>query len=60
MVRESKSKSFFNWIEEIQEEVEIQFYGITGAIIFFIILYFIFKPSWMKNVLDVFLNLNCS
>mgnify|MGYP001161275311 CR=1 FL=1 len=58
MVRESKNKSLLNWIEEIQEEVEVQFYGITGAIIFFIVLYFIFKPNWMKNVFDVFMNLN--
>ena len=58
MVREGKNKSFFNWIEEILEEVEVQFYGITGAIIFFIALYFIFKPSWMKTVFEVFLNVN--
>ena len=58
MVREGKNKSFFNWIEEILEEVEVQFYGITGAIIFFIAFYFIFKPSWMKTVFEVFLNVN--
>ena len=58
MVREGKNKSFLNWIEEILEEVEVQFYGITGAIIFFIALYFIFKPSWMKTVFEVFLNVN--
>ena len=56
MVREGKNKSFLNWIEEILEEVEVQFYGITGAIIFFIAFYFIFKPSWMKTVFEVFLN----
>tara|TARA_Y100001968_G_C19196832_1_gene637936 strand:+ start:356 stop:523 length:168 start_codon:yes stop_codon:yes gene_type:complete len=55
MVRESKNKSFLTWIEEILEEFEVQFYGITGAIIFFIILYFIFKPSWMKTVFDLIL-----
>ena len=58
MVREGKNKSFLNWIEEILEEVEVQFYGITGAIIFFISLYFIFKPSWMKTVFELFLNVN--
>ena len=58
MVRESKNKSFHNWIEEIKEEVEVQFYGITGAIIFFIIFYLIFKPSWMKTVFDIFLSIN--
>ena len=58
MVRKSKNKSFLNWIEEILEEVEVQFYGILGAIIFFIIVYFIFKPSWMKTVFDIFLNVN--
>ena len=58
MVRESKNKSFLNWIEDILEEVEVQLYGVTGAIIFFILFYFIFKPSWMKNVFDVFLKVN--
>ena len=58
MVKESKNKSFLNWIEDILEELEVQFYGITGAIIFFIVLYFIFKPFWMKTVFDVFLNVN--
>ena len=43
-----------NWIEEIREEIEIQFYGITGAIFFFVLFYFIFKPSWMKNIVDFF------
>tara|TARA_Y100001978_G_scaffold160570_1_gene146712 strand:+ start:561 stop:743 length:183 start_codon:yes stop_codon:yes gene_type:complete len=56
MIRKSKNKFFFNWIEEIQEEVEVQFYGIIGAIIFFILFYFIFKPSWMKSLFDVFLS----
>ena len=54
MVRESKNKSFMNWIEEIREEIEIQFFGITGAICFFVVFYFIFKPVWMKNVVDFF------
>tara|TARA_Y100001968_G_C19329860_1_gene703719 strand:+ start:748 stop:930 length:183 start_codon:yes stop_codon:yes gene_type:complete len=58
MVRESKNKSFLSWTEEILEEVEVQLYGISGAIIFFIVLYFIFKPGWMKTVFDVFRNVN--
>ena len=58
MKRENKNKPFLIWIEEIWEEIELQFYGITGAIIFFIALYFIFKPSWMKTVFEVFLNVN--
>tara|TARA_Y100001968_G_scaffold284095_1_gene283193 strand:- start:129 stop:311 length:183 start_codon:yes stop_codon:yes gene_type:complete len=60
MERESKIKSFLNWVEEIREELEIQFYGIIGAIFFFIVFYFIFKPDWMKNVFDSFLNNNNS
>ena len=58
MVREGKNKSFLNWIEEILEEVEVQFYGIMGAIIFFVLFYFVFKPSWMKTVFEVVLNVN--
>tara|TARA_Y100000589_G_scaffold312865_1_gene333634 strand:+ start:310 stop:492 length:183 start_codon:yes stop_codon:yes gene_type:complete len=58
MVRESNNKSLFNWIEEILEEVEVQFYGIMGAIIFFVLFYFVFKPSWMKTVFEVVLNVN--
>ena len=55
MVKESKDKTFLNWLEDVREEMEIQFYGIVGAIFFFIVFYFIFKPSWMKNVLELFL-----
>ena len=54
MERESKNKSFFIWIEEIWEEIEIQFYGIIGAIFFFALIYFIFKPQWMRLVFDIF------
>ena len=50
---ENKIKSILNWIEEIREEIEIQIYGIAGAIFFFVIFYFIFKPSWMRKVVDI-------
>ena len=53
MERESENKSFLIWIEEIWEEIEVQFYGIVGAIFFFVVIYFIFKPLWMKSVFDI-------
>ena len=40
MERDSKNKSFFTLIEEIWEEIEVQLYGILGAIFFFIVIYF--------------------
>ena len=54
MERESKNKSFLIWIDEIWEEIEIQFYGIVGAILFFFVIYFIFHPLWMITVFDLF------
>ena len=54
MKRESKNKTFFIWIEEIWEEIEVQFYGIIGAIFFFVVVYFIFQPSWMTPVFNFF------
>ena len=54
MEREGKNNSFLIWIEEIWEEIEVQFYGITVAISFFVLLYFIFHPPWMKNVFEFF------
>ncbi len=54
MEKESKNKSFLFWIEEIWEEIEVQFYGITGAIFFFILIYLIFEPHWMRTVFDLF------
>ena len=53
MEKESKNKSFLIWIEEIWEELEVQFYGILGAIFFFILIYFIFKPLWMRTAFDI-------
>ena len=53
MEKESKNKTFLIWIEEIWEEIEVQIYGIIGAILFFIIVYLIFQPQWIKNVFDL-------
>ena len=53
MERESK-KSFFIWIEEIWEEIELQLYGIIGAVFFFVVVYFVFKPLWMRFVFILF------
>ena len=58
MERDSKNKSFFIWIEEIWEEIEVQFYGIIGAIFFFVLIYFTFQPLWMRPVIDLFGKLN--
>ncbi len=52
MEREKKNKSFLNWIEDIWEEMEVQFYGITGAIFFFVVVYFIFQPPWMRPLFN--------
>ena len=54
MERESKNKSFFVWIEDIWEEIEVQIYGIIGAIFFFCVIYFIFHPHWRLPVIDLF------
>ena len=54
MEKESKNKSLFIWIEEIWEEIEVQIYGIIGAIFFFCVIYFIFHPHWMLSIVDLF------
>ena len=54
MERDSRNKTFFIWIEDIWEEIEAQFYGIIGAIFFFVLIYFIFQPLWMRPVIDLF------
>ena len=54
MGRESKTNSFYSWIEDIWEEIEIQLYGIIGAILFFVLIYIIFHPVWMRAVFDLF------
>ena len=58
MERESKNQSFLIWLEDIWEEIEVQIYGIIGAIFFFGIIYFIFQPHWITTVLELFRKLN--
>ncbi len=53
MERENKNKSLIIWIEEIWEEIEVQIYGIIGAIFFFGLIYFIFQPQWMSPIFDI-------
>ena len=60
MERESKNKSFFIWIEDIWEEIEVQIYGIIGAIFFFCVIYFIFQPPWMSPIFDLFSKIKLS
>ncbi len=60
MERKSKNKSFRIWIEEIWEEIEVQIYGIIGAIFFFGVIYFIFQPFWMSSVIDLFSKIKLS
>ena len=60
MKRESKNKTFTIWLEEIWEEIEIQFFGIAGAIIFFVLVYFIFHPIWMRPLFDIFSHIKLS
>ncbi len=45
MERESKNKSFLIWIEDIWEEIEVQIYGIIGAIFFILCDLFYFSTS---------------
>tara|TARA_B100000965_G_C19482518_1_gene709219 strand:+ start:785 stop:988 length:204 start_codon:yes stop_codon:yes gene_type:complete len=51
-------KLFILWFEEIWEEIQIQFYGIIGAILFFLLVYLIFQPNWMQAAIDFFIILN--
>ena len=53
MKKERKIKLLTNWLDEIWEEIEIQFIGIIGALSFFIFIYFWFHPSWMRPVIDL-------
>tara|TARA_B100000214_G_C23954888_1_gene622300 strand:+ start:524 stop:691 length:168 start_codon:yes stop_codon:yes gene_type:complete len=52
MIRKNDNKLLREWIEEIWEEIEVQFYGVTGAILFFFLIYILFHPSWMKNFIN--------
>ena len=54
MKKESDFKLFITWLEEVLEEIEIQFYGIAGSIFFFVIVYLFFQPPWMKPLIDFF------
>ena len=60
MERESKNKSFLIWIDDICEEIEVQIYGIIGAIFFFCVIYFIFQPHWMSPIFDLFSKIKLS
>ena len=54
LIIQYENKSFLIWIEEIWEEIEVQIYGILGAIFFFCVFYLIFKPHWMSPVFELF------
>ncbi len=57
-MKREKNKSLITLIEDIWEEIEIQFYGISFAIIFFFLIYYFFHPNWMKSLIDYFIILN--
>ena len=57
-MRRDINKSFLSWFEEIWEEIEIQFYGIIGALAFFTLLYLFFHPIWMSPLFDFLTNIN--
>ena len=52
MKRETNNESIFTWFEEIWEEIEVQFYGIVGALLFFLMIYLFFQPAWMKEAVN--------
>ena len=54
MNKKNFNKSILVWIEEIWEEIEIQFYGIMIAMLFFVLVYLFFHPLWMKPLSDLF------
>ena len=60
MCKEIFKKSFITFLEDIWEEIEIQFFGITGALLFFTFVYFFFHPPWMRSLIEFFVNLNLS
>ena len=57
MNREINYKILIAWLEDIWEEMEIQFYGIGGAIVFFLLVYLFFHPSWMSPLIKFFYNI---
>jgi len=54
MNRKTNNKAFIEWIEDIWEEIEIQFLGIIGSIFFFFLVYLFFQPPWMKPLINFF------
>ena len=60
MKKEKNTRNFIKLLEEIWEEVEIQFFGIIGAITFFIIFYLFFRPSWMRPLINFLENIKLS
>ena len=52
MKKESSNKSIHTLFEDIWEEIETQFYGIIGAIFFFVIVYLFFQPDWMNPLIE--------
>ena len=56
MNKYNKFELFILWLEEIWEEIEVQFYGIIGAMLFFLFVYLFFQPNWMQPAIDFFYN----
>tara|TARA_B100000965_G_scaffold324428_1_gene286385 strand:- start:1421 stop:1606 length:186 start_codon:yes stop_codon:yes gene_type:complete len=54
MKRETSNESIFTWIEEIWEEIEVQFLGIIGALLIFLMIYLFFQPDWMNPIINIF------
>ena len=54
MKKEINFKLFIICLEEVLEEIEIQFYGIASSIFFYVIVYLFFHPPWMKPLIDFF------
>ena len=54
MKRENNNISFISWLKDIWEEIEIQIYGIIGAIFFFVLVYLFFHPLWMRPLINFF------
>ena len=51
------NKVFMTWLEDFWEEIEIQIFGIIGAILFFFLIYIFFQPSWMKPSINFIYNI---
>ena len=57
MERGNIKKKIIIFLEDIWEEIEIQLFGIVGAIFFFLLVYFIYHPLWMKSLVDILLSI---